>query len=526
MYADGSCSMFGGDFPWARFSSYNDLRSDWQLGYHLSLIPFCIFGAALGAKLSAVFWAAVLLAVIYDLLRARGVPLAWAFTGLAALAAPLLVFRLHLPRPTTGCVALLLLLVRALAERRPRAVAGWAFASLFFYNVPHNLLLVGAVGLALLWLEDSRPPLRLAGALALGIAAGIVLHPGFWHSDGLLSARRGSVQLWQQLGGTLQASYDGNQVPFEDGWIPMGPPQEFAGLDSRMMRSEFQLPLVLLLASLLLCAWRRPELDSLARLSLALACAYLFLFFDSQRFKEYWVPLACVGAGLVIGAELRLLRFSARKPGPRRWLPWLAALCLFGQALLCWLGSDASWLPSAAAAGCLALDLLPRLQGSRARLLGCLLGLGVLWSGARALQNLQDSWQQWPVSQFNHGDTYAGAARWLQRHSSPGELVFHSQWDDFAPLFFFNQSNHYIVSFDPYFLYQHDPQRYATWLRASFGQLDAQATAQVVRRFGARWVLSTRRPEFGPFLQRMLAAPGIEPVYTDPWCVLFRVRGP
>ncbi len=49
---------------------------------------------------------------------------------------------------------------------------------------------------------------------------------------------------------------------------------------------------------------------------------------------------------------------------------------------------------------------------------------------------------------------------WLRENSRPGEIVFHTAWDSFPPLFFWNQKNYYINSADPIFQYAFNKELY------------------------------------------------------------------
>lgn len=54
-------------------------------------------------------------------------------------------------------------------------------------------------------------------------------------------------------------------------------------------------------------------------------------------------------------------------------------------------------------------------------------------------------------------DRFKGAAEWLGTHSRPGDIVFHTEWQDSAPLFFWNPGNRYIGGMDPVFQYAYSP---------------------------------------------------------------------
>lgn len=52
------------------------------------------------------------------------------------------------------------------------------------------------------------------------------------------------------------------------------------------------------------------------------------------------------------------------------------------------------------------------------------------------------------------------AAEWLLGNSQDGDIVFHTRWDQFAELFFWNQKNYYINGMDPIFMYAQNSSLY------------------------------------------------------------------
>ena len=104
-------------------------------------------------------------------------------------------------------------------------------------------------------------------------------------------------------------------------------------------------------------------------------------------------------------------------------------------------------------------------------------------------------------------------ARWLKENAEPGELVYHDTWDAFPFLFFYSPESHYLVGFDPYFFYQHDPYRVRDWTLATAARLSLADTQAHLRAMGARYVLATKlRPGFRLHMDRMREA---QPVYTS-----------
>lgn len=54
----------------------------------------------------------------------------------------------------------------------------------------------------------------------------------------------------------------------------------------------------------------------------------------------------------------------------------------------------------------------------------------------------------------------APAMRWLDSHSSPGSIVFHTSWSLFPEMFFWDKRNRYLNGMDPIFLYAYDRSLY------------------------------------------------------------------
>jgi hypothetical protein len=117
-------------------------------------------------------------------------------------------------------------------------------------------------------------------------------------------------------------------------------------------------------------------------------------------------------------------------------------------------------------------------------------------------------------------DRYREAAQWLAAQSGEGEVVFTTDWDDFAELFFYNTRNYYLVGLDPTLMLLNDATRYYEWEQIATGQLGAAGPA-IRRDFGARFVLSDHAHE--PFLERAEQDATLRPVFRNSDCSIFEV---
>jgi hypothetical protein len=58
---------------------------------------------------------------------------------------------------------------------------------------------------------------------------------------------------------------------------------------------------------------------------------------------------------------------------------------------------------------------------------------------------------------------FARASEFLQRRTPEGATIFHSNWDEWPELFYFNSNNNYIGGLDPTFSYLYNPGKYFEW---------------------------------------------------------------
>lgn len=117
-------------------------------------------------------------------------------------------------------------------------------------------------------------------------------------------------------------------------------------------------------------------------------------------------------------------------------------------------------------------------------------------------------------------DLYARASIWLKENSSPGSLVFQTDWDDFTRLFFYNTSNIYTIGLDPTYMELYDADLYQEWVDITRGKID-RASRVIRERFGGEYVLSDLQHD--AFLKQAANDPGLKEVYRDNYAVIFKV---
>ena len=55
---------------------------------------------------------------------------------------------------------------------------------------------------------------------------------------------------------------------------------------------------------------------------------------------------------------------------------------------------------------------------------------------------------------------FVGVSQYLKTNAQPGQIIMHTDWDDFPMLFYNNDKNYYIVGLDPTFMYNYNKDLY------------------------------------------------------------------
>ena len=114
-----------------------------------------------------------------------------------------------------------------------------------------------------------------------------------------------------------------------------------------------------------------------------------------------------------------------------------------------------------------------------------------------------------------------GAAAYLRDHVPDGETVFHSDWDEFPPLYFTAPELHYLVGLDPTFMLVTDRARWRLYHDLAYGRV-ADAYAPIRSHFRSRFVLATADDE--DFLRVMRRDPRFHEAYRDATASVFELE--
>jgi len=113
------------------------------------------------------------------------------------------------------------------------------------------------------------------------------------------------------------------------------------------------------------------------------------------------------------------------------------------------------------------------------------------------------------------------ASEYIKYDSVAGEIVFHSDWDEFPILFYHNSKNYYIVGLDPTFMYEHNQERYWEYVDVTCGRSVTQIYETIKNKFGASYVLATT--DHKEMIRNLSMNRYFSEVYKDDEALVFEV---
>ena len=409
-------------FPWLDLTTLGKHFADQHFLLHVIQSPFVHFlGLAQGSRVSSLILAVICMmgvgVVIYKL---RLKPF-WLWILLLAVAHPFTT-RLVLGKATPLAVLLWLAgLAAATLFAKSRSKSALAVVSVvaMLFVLTHGgwiilpgsliILYAGGVlsGLALhgqTWLEALKKSVwQPFVASAVGVFAGIILHPG---------RRELFDLLWIQVLkiGLLTPSY---RIPMGQEWDAASPGALLA------MTSAFGIVLLLVLAGLIFARQDMATFD--ARKPNGLGRDDLFKSIVS------WGLLLAVLSALTLKSTRYAEYFQ---PALAVWTAMLVQLVDWNK-LQAWLSMGS---------GRLARWILP--------------GVVVLAMSLLVLRSTTNAYGVLHEKPMFMDDQYLGATQAISLRAQPGDRVYHSQWDEFPVLFSRDQRLRYVAGLDPNFFYE------------------------------------------------------------------------
>ncbi|MFH1193682.1 MAG: hypothetical protein V1661_01665 [bacterium] len=82
-------------------------------------------------------------------------------------------------------------------------------------------------------------------------------------------------------------------------------------------------------------------------------------------------------------------------------------------------------------------------------------------------------------------EKYKGAMEAAVKNSNPGDVIFHSDWDDWPVIFYHNNYNRYIVGLDATFMYKYNEDLYQKWRDITLGKYNGDVYPVIKNDFNS-----------------------------------------
>lgn len=427
-------------FPWLQSTVLRDSYIDQHFLYHVFLIPFVkLMDPLMGTKLANILLSVALVILFYWIMQKYKVKFSFWYTILLMITTPF-IFRINLIKAPVFSILILILGLYLLFDYRYK----WLFVLSFFYVWAYGgfiliLFFSGAYMVAGLYKDIiKRWRFRKLGSIIGhnrevwlffaslgGVLSGLVVNPYFPQNLSFY---------WQQLvkiGIINQQSV----IPVGNEWYPYN----FFNLTAGTA-----LMTILLVSTLIFFVIYFKKLN---KKSIALFLIYLLFFvytLKSRRYVEYYVPFTILFSAFSI--EVFLEKITYKKMADY----FFSFFSKFWYALVILLIYFAVMIP--------------------------------LIAVKDIKQTHKDFVTGISLSRFEK------SATWLYHASQPGDIVFHSSWDEFPMLYYFNSKDYYIIGLDPTFAYAYDESVYNKIVNITTGKQTENIYDDIKNIFHAKYV--------------------------------------
>ncbi len=438
------------DFVWlSDFTILKNAFANQHFLYHVLLSPFvALLPDAVGAKLLTALLGASVVTVFSVILRNEKVPFRMAWV-VALLATAPWMFRINLVKGSGAALLLVLATTWALQRKdRPMLFVIGMLYPLTHFGFPLFLVMVGLWIVAESWQQLKRyrfsvrhashywkalsrflqhitsvAHLQVFFTALSGMILGILLHPWF---------PRNLTFFWEQFVRIGVVNYrDVIRVGGE--WYPYA-------LAELLPNTVFVSLGVLLGLFALVFSWR--EQGRMTRFALLMTVLTLFMTLKSRRYVEYYVPMALLFSALAIASYMRAHGVLTLKRDVSHFFRKRTAVYVL------------------------------------------LITYVVIIVPVIIVRDAKKTFQE--LGSGSNTQTFSAAMQFTKTHLKQGEVLVHSDWDEFPILFYQNDAQHYIAGLDPTFAHRYDANIYQTWVEISTGTFRGDLGKTLITVFHSR----------------------------------------
>lgn len=488
--------VFIKNFPWLPFTIFSHSYINHHFLYHLLLIPFVkIWSPLWGIKMATVFFATSTIVIFYWFLKRFKIRFPFFWTSLL-LTCSVFLTRINLDKVPAAAIPILLLSLYTLFKKKYVGLAIMSFAYVWLYNTWPILLVTVLIycfsstfkkiitdqparkGLFSLVLEFAKNLFRQENIkiflfCLLGIIGGLVFNPYF---------PQNIYFDWVHIVQIGLKNYQ-NILPVGAEWYPYHP------INLITDNILIILPWVIALAWFIISFKKNKENQyfgqTKAGLTLFIISVLFFIYtIKSKRNIDYFIPLAVLFTAFSFNQLLTNL-------------PWKSYFQNFNFVNK---------------------NMAHRLITA---MLSFLILILVFFSAISIFKNV---WLA-KKNEFSGGSSFnrfENAATFLKENSQPGEIIFHSSWDEFPFLFYHNDKNYYTAGLDPTFSYAENKALYWLWYNIITGQQTKNLNLDIKNYFNTKLILV--KESFKELKNNLDKDEGSKLIYQDKEAYIYRLN--
>jgi len=134
-----------------------------------------------------------------------------------------------------------------------------------------------------------------------------------------------------------------------------------------------------------------------------------------------------------------------------------------------------------------------------------------------------DTWKINMSSQFPTNNLQP-ASQWLKNNTDVNSIVFNSDWDEWPQLFYFNDSNYYIVGLDYTLMYNYNKNAHKKYNDIMLGRQKENLGKTISDNFGAQYIVVTKKEKHLDLLNNLKESSELNKVYEDSEALIYKIN--
>jgi len=309
------------EFPWWQTSVFSDGFADEYLFYHILLIPFTFFNLLFAAKLSSVFFGALVVATMYFVLQGSGVKWPFLWSLLFLVSSTKFLYRLCFPRAIALSIIIMLLLYFFLQKKK--YWAQFILAFIFVWSFPGFYFAFGLLFVYLIsnYFLEKQVDKKAIYYIVAGISSGIIINP-YFPANVIVFYAHGIHMILSFLHNSSLNVINENKAPTIVAFFK----------NSLIAHISFLFGIISLFVIRKKCSIVKQKKALFTLLNPFLITGFFFVLgLYMIRAVDYFVPFIFVFCSLSITIALKCLRLKKKH---KKFLPYFIILLLFYLQLL------------------------------------------------------------------------------------------------------------------------------------------------------------------------------------------------